>query len=541
MYRKPDRIDEGLYLGSLNSASNREALLELGIKSIVTVANDTGAPPFPDTFSYTLVHVADAMHVDLTSHFEGCFVAIEEGRKAGGVLVHCLAGMSRSATIVIAYMMKSKGKKMATTPRDMELRLVNGMVLKVQLEEMAGGVGERVAAFEAKLREQSEAMAALKRDMAEMRSAMAHLKGMAATGALAEKNERGEAGNGSASGEAAEGIGAQPLKGARGNSFSALEVEEVKAQVEAARGEARTAAHTEARINDVELALVALKERDGRAEKNRDERKEGTAGEHAVAERRGEKRRKRDDADAGKEEEMADAPSVVRPLIALGGTTHLDLDGVYLSDDALTQVASLRSLTCLSLQDASGFTAVGVTRLFSLTGLTRLEFHGTSIPDAALEGIAGLTNLRLLDLVNAKITDAGVAKLQGLSALTTLLLGECASITSASMVHVGRLTSLERLILYRCGVREDGLQHLTALSSLKAFTLPPGVTDSGMKHLRNLKRLDRLGLWDAKISAEGIKWLKGLKFLQKIATDSEDVAVLIRDIFPGMIVTSGPI
>ncbi|CAI5950568.1 unnamed protein product [Closterium sp. NIES-64] len=91
MYRKPDRIDEGLYLGSLNSASNREALLELGIKSVVTVANDTGAPPFPDTFSYTLVHVADAMHVDLTTHFEGCFEAIEEGRRAGGVLVHCLA------------------------------------------------------------------------------------------------------------------------------------------------------------------------------------------------------------------------------------------------------------------------------------------------------------------------------------------------------------------------------------------------------------------------------------------------------------------
>ncbi|CAI5460185.1 unnamed protein product [Closterium sp. Yama58-4] len=114
MYRKPDRIDEGLYLGSLNSASNREALLELGIKSIVTVANDTGAPPFPDTFSYTMVHVADAMHVDLAAHFEGCFEAIEEGRRAGGVLVHCLAGMSRSATIVIAYMMKTKGWDLRT-------------------------------------------------------------------------------------------------------------------------------------------------------------------------------------------------------------------------------------------------------------------------------------------------------------------------------------------------------------------------------------------------------------------------------------------
>ncbi|CAI5499039.1 unnamed protein product [Closterium sp. Naga37s-1] len=102
-YRKPDRIDQGLYLGSLNSASNREALLELGIKSVVTVANDTGAPPFPDTFSYTLVHVADAMHVDLTTHFEGCFIAIEEGRKAGGVLVHCLAEAERECPDTFSF------------------------------------------------------------------------------------------------------------------------------------------------------------------------------------------------------------------------------------------------------------------------------------------------------------------------------------------------------------------------------------------------------------------------------------------------------
>ncbi|CAI5506356.1 unnamed protein product [Closterium sp. Naga37s-1] len=386
----------------------------------------------------------------------------------------------------------------------MELRLVNGMVLKVQLEEMAGGVGERVAALEAKLKEQGDAMATLKRDMAEMRSAMAHLKGTAATGVLAEKSEGAEAGKGlfqnvawvgSASGEAAEGVGAQPLKGARGNSFAALELEGVKAQLEAATGEASemrgemgalkaelarmraaaerqaaevayvkaTAAPSEARINDVELALAALK--DGRAEKNRDERKEGTAGEHAGAERREEKRRKRDEA--GKEEEMVDAPLGVCPLIAVGGApegkgdaaeregdeqdssseeendedcedevqglrtrvealettcaggnkiwealmemwskffpgeTSMDLGGVYLSDAALTQVASLRSLTWLSLHDSSGFTAAGVTCLFSLTGLTSYSQQQSSgqprkkstaaclspqLPEAAVKG-----------------------------------------------------------------------------------------------------------------------------------------------------------
>ncbi|CAI7873627.1 unnamed protein product [Closterium sp. NIES-53] len=451
----------------------------------------------------------------------------------------------------------------------MELRLketLNGIVLKVQLGEMAGGVEERVAALEAKLRDQGDAMAALKRDMADIRSSMALLKGMAATGALAE-GER----DGSASGKAAaEASGAQPLKGAREFKIAAIEAEEVKAQVEAARGEARdaaseaaevayvkaTAAHSEARINDVELALAAL-----RAE----------AGEHAEAERRDGKKRKRDEA--CEEEEMADAPSGAVPaLIAIGrapegqrdaaermgdanegesgvagdpedelkelrarvealektsaggrktwsaliglwakvhsGRSRIDLSSVsLLTDVALTQLASVRSLTWLNLNGATGFTAAGVRQLFSLTNLVLLNLIATNTADAALEGISGLNSLHTLNLGNNGITDVGIQKLQGMTQLTALDVSECSSVTSASMVHVGELTALTSLRLNDTGVTEDGLQHLTALTALKALTLPPGVTDSGMKLLRNMKCLKKLGLWDANLTVAGVQWL----------------------------------
>jgi len=41
-------------------------------------------------------------------YFSKCIDFISKHRKSGNVFVHCMAGISRSATIVIAYLMKMK-------------------------------------------------------------------------------------------------------------------------------------------------------------------------------------------------------------------------------------------------------------------------------------------------------------------------------------------------------------------------------------------------------------------------------------------------
>ncbi|GJP41714.1 hypothetical protein CLOM_g1359 [Closterium sp. NIES-68] len=222
--------------------------------------------------------------------------------------------------------------------------------------------------------------------------------------------------------------------------------------------------------------------------------------------------------------------------------THMDLSGIScLTDAALTRLASFDQLTTVILRGSSGFTAAGIRELFSLTGLECLDLAGSSTTDAALDGIDNLKSLRTLALDDTKVTDAGITKLLRLPALRGLGISGCVSVTSASMVHVGKLTALECLTLHESGVREDSLQHLTALTSLSSLTLPPGVTDSGMKYLRNMKRLETLGSWDANITAAGVNWLKGLTCLRRIATQAEDVEGFVRDAFPGMIVTPGPL
>ncbi|GJN31818.1 hypothetical protein PR202_gb20265 [Eleusine coracana subsp. coracana] len=98
-YRKADNtpchIDQGLYLGSVGAAMNKEALNNLNITHVLIVARSLN-PSFPAEFNYKKVEVLDSPDTDLSKHFDECFSFIDEAISTGGnVLVHCFAGRSR--------------------------------------------------------------------------------------------------------------------------------------------------------------------------------------------------------------------------------------------------------------------------------------------------------------------------------------------------------------------------------------------------------------------------------------------------------------
>ena len=66
------------------------------------------------TVEYFRVAVVDTVSADVLSFFEEACEFIERARKANSnVLVHCTMGMSRSSTVVIAYLMKVKGMRLS--------------------------------------------------------------------------------------------------------------------------------------------------------------------------------------------------------------------------------------------------------------------------------------------------------------------------------------------------------------------------------------------------------------------------------------------
>jgi protein-tyrosine phosphatase len=96
------QITENLYLGNLYDAQNIPYLLSIGIQKVLSLITDPQLLYYPKEIEHKLIKINDFPRENIIQYFGECLLFIEDNRK---ILVHCVAGASRSATIVIAYLM----------------------------------------------------------------------------------------------------------------------------------------------------------------------------------------------------------------------------------------------------------------------------------------------------------------------------------------------------------------------------------------------------------------------------------------------------
>ncbi|KAK9736181.1 Dual specificity phosphatase, catalytic domain [Popillia japonica] len=99
-----NKVLPGLYVGNYRDSKDSAQLAKYNITHILSI-HDAAKKLHVDKH-YLCVLASDSPDQDLTQYFSLCNDFIHAARlRDGNVLIHCLAGMSRSVTVAVAYIM----------------------------------------------------------------------------------------------------------------------------------------------------------------------------------------------------------------------------------------------------------------------------------------------------------------------------------------------------------------------------------------------------------------------------------------------------
>ncbi|WAR09257.1 DUS14-like protein [Mya arenaria] len=112
-FRSPiAQVDQNVYLCGIGCIKE-ENLKNRGITHILNTAEELAEFQYPalDNLSVRHILMRDAENQDLLAFLDTCVDHIHSVTNSGGtILVHCVAGVSRSASVCMAYLVKYKNK-----------------------------------------------------------------------------------------------------------------------------------------------------------------------------------------------------------------------------------------------------------------------------------------------------------------------------------------------------------------------------------------------------------------------------------------------
>lgn len=109
-----------LFLSGITAASSADRLDEYGITHVLSIVSASEAPRLPDRIHHLVIPLSDTTTANLLQHLPKAVGFIDSalhGSEDARVLVHCIEGVSRSASAVIAYLMSARGMSLAQALR----------------------------------------------------------------------------------------------------------------------------------------------------------------------------------------------------------------------------------------------------------------------------------------------------------------------------------------------------------------------------------------------------------------------------------------
>jgi protein-tyrosine phosphatase len=100
------KVLDYLYISGEKHAHDMQWLNKRNITYIINCAEEVESR-YPHHLLYLNLDMDDHPNEDISKHFQASYEFIEDAsRKGKSVLVHCMMGISRSATIVLYYLMR---------------------------------------------------------------------------------------------------------------------------------------------------------------------------------------------------------------------------------------------------------------------------------------------------------------------------------------------------------------------------------------------------------------------------------------------------
>jgi len=101
------KIDDHIYIGSIYDANNINNLKSNNIECVLSILSSHNTIIKYPNIEYMRISIEDVPSSDISKYFKDTFTFIDNSIvNKKNILIHCKSGISRSATILCAYLMK---------------------------------------------------------------------------------------------------------------------------------------------------------------------------------------------------------------------------------------------------------------------------------------------------------------------------------------------------------------------------------------------------------------------------------------------------